>query len=112
VRDGLIACAEKGGSSETELRRKIAMGHTVLWETSNGTLALDRTTDDACIAWLGAGKNVIREWLAQEPAIAAWAKEQGCRVLRLEGRRGWLRVLPHWTFKGMIDGVARMEREL
>jgi hypothetical protein len=33
--------------------------------------------------------------------VAAWAKANGCRAMRLIGRRGWLRRLD-WPLKGVI----------
>lgn len=38
----------------------------------------------------------MKDWLACEPIITAWAKENGCSQLEGFARKGWLRVLPHW----------------
>lgn len=108
----LVECAKKGGSTEDELARKIERGHTVIWKTDDGCLALDKATDGACVAWLGVGKGAMRQLVAQEPSIAEWALRQGCNTLRIEGRKGWLRMFPHWEFVGWVDGVARLERKL
>ena len=106
----LVACAEKGGSSEAELQRKIDEGHTVLWPTENGCLALDRAVDGACVIWLGVGD--MRQIVAQEEAIIAWAKERGCTSVRIEGRKGWQRIFPHWHNAGWDDGIVRLERKI
>lgn len=106
----LVACAEKGGSSETELQRKIDAGHTKLWPVEGGCFALDRATDGACVVWLGVGDlNALR---AEEKPIAEWAKAQGCNKVRIEGRKGWKRVFPHWQDMGLIDGVTVLERAI
>jgi hypothetical protein len=33
----------------------------------------------------------------------------GVKCLRLWGRKGWLRLLPHWTFCGVEDGLVILE---
>ena len=105
----LVQCAVKGGSSETELRAKIAAGHTVIWDAGAGCFALDRASDGACVVWLGVGD--LRTLVAEENAIAAWAREQGCTKVRIEGRKGWLRVFPHWQ-ASESDGVTVLERTI
>ena len=106
----LVECAKRGGSSEYELLAKIGAGHTVIWDTGTGALALDLTVDDACVAWLGVGEMV--GLLGQEDAIAAFAKNAGCKALRLEGRKGWIRKFKHWRVTEMLDGIVCMERKL
>lgn len=103
----LVACAERGGSSETELRRKIETGHTVLWQVDGGLFALDRAIDGACVVWLGVGD--MKALVAAEGAISAWVKAQGCNKVRIEGRKGWRRVFPHWV-ASECDGVTVLER--
>lgn len=106
----LVKCAERGGSSEQELQRKIDMGHTVLWPVTGGCFALDRAVDGACVVWLGVGQ--MKALVEAENAITAWAKAQGCTKVRIEGRKGWQRVFPHWENKGFVDGVVRLERAI
>ena len=106
----LVKCAERGGSTEAELREKIDQGLTLLWDAGDGLFALDLTTDDVCVAWLGVGR--MAALLEQEKHIERFARAHGCRALRFEGRHGWRRVFRHWEYKGIIDGATRMEREL
>ena len=36
----------------------------------------------------------FRHWIETQPTLMAWAKQRGCDVIRIRGRRGWLRLLP------------------
>lgn len=91
----LVACAERGGSNEAELRRKMALGHTVLWPVVGGCLALDRAEDDALVVWLGVGDG--KALRTAERGVVGFARDIGCDRLRIEGRKGWKRLLTHWT---------------
>ena len=58
------------------------------------TQILKRLTGDICLIWLVAG--TMAELPKYEDAIVAWAIEARCAELRYAGRRGWLKMLPHW----------------
>lgn len=40
--------------------------------------------------WLSGGD--LREIQAHEPVIRAWAEKQGCDLVAISGRRGWVRA--------------------
>lgn len=76
------------------------MGHAIGWPVRDGFLVLVRAADDALVVWIGVGRGV-RGWCGEaEAAVSAFAREIGCRCLRIEGRRGWRRILPHWERVG------------
>lgn len=106
----LVACAERGGHSEAELRDKIAAGHSMEWPVEGGCMVLSRTVDDALLVWLGVGDGAAL--MRAEPAVMALARRLGCTKLRIEGRRGWRRKLPHWTCRDEDDGTVTLELPL
>ena len=44
-----------------------------------------------------------------EPELSAWCKAQGAEVLRIRGRRGWLKKLPEHGFR---EKMVTMEKSL
>lgn len=108
----LVRCAECGGSNEGELLDKLAKGHSRLWPIEGGCLVIDRTVDGAALAWLGVGKGRLKALAKQEGAIAAMARADGCRVLRIHGRRGWIKIFPHWEVTGHDGELVVMELKL
>lgn len=93
----IVKTAERGGSTASDIIDKVSAGHAMGWPVDGGFLVLERTTDDALRIWIGCGINV-RDWCGTaEREVSAFAKEIGCNRLLIEGRRGWRRILPHWT---------------
>lgn len=95
-----MKCAERGGHTASEVIEEVMKGHAIGWPVDGGFLVLCRTEDDAILIWLGVGRGV-RKWCGSAEAdISAFARSIGCNKLRIEGRKGWQRVLPHWTRVG------------
>lgn len=95
-----MKCAERGGHTAAEIIEEFSTGKAVGWPVSDGFLVLARTADDAILIWLGVGRGV-RGWCSEaESQISAFARALGCNRLRIEGRKGWQRILPHWTRVG------------
>lgn len=93
----IVKTAERGGHTAAEIIEEVASGKAVGWPVRDGYLLLARTHDDALLIWVGCGRGV-RNWCGEaEEQISAFAKSIGCNRLRIEGRRGWRRILPHWT---------------
>jgi hypothetical protein len=98
--DEIVRCAERGGKTAADIIEKVSLGHAMGWPVDNGFLVLERTTDDKLRIWLGVGLGV-RDWCrSAEREVSAFAREIGCHCLSIEGRRGWRRILPHWTQVG------------
>lgn len=91
-----MKCAEKGGYAAEEIIEETEAGRAMGWPVEGGFLLLARTHDDAMLIWVGVGRGV-RDWCADaEARVSAFAKAVGCNRLRIEGRKGWRRILPHW----------------
>ena len=41
----------------------------------------------------------LDEVMSLQPALEAFGREHGCKVMRMEGRKGWARVLPQHGWK-------------
>ena len=96
----IVACAEKNGSSAAEIIEKVGAGHAIGWPVDGGYLVLCRAEDDALVVWIGVGRKV-RHWCGKaESDVSEFARAIGCRALRVEGRKGWRRILPHWKRVG------------
>lgn len=96
----IVKCAERGGSQASDIIEKVGAGHAIGWPVADGFLVLERTFDDRLRIWIGVGKGV-RHWCGEaEAAVSAFARAIGCRCLLIEGRKGWQRILPHWTRVG------------
>ncbi len=96
----IIKCAERGGYTASEVIVEVMKGHAIGWPVDGGFLVLCRTEKDEILIWLGVGEGV-RNWCGKAEAdISAFAKAVGCNKLKIEGRKGWQRILPHWTRVG------------
>lgn len=96
----IVKCAERGGHSASEVIEEVSAGRAIGWPVDEGYLVLCRTAKDEILIWLGVGKGV-RKWCGQaEAEIGQFARAVGCSKLRIEGRKGWQRILPHWTRVG------------
>jgi hypothetical protein len=96
LRTGLCAFAD--------IEQDILVGKALLWLALSGTR--DDVTIDAvattrleltdagkvCVITACAGKDMAR-WLPLIRGIEDYAKAEGCRRVRIFGRKGWLRVL-------------------
>jgi len=98
--DQIVKCAERGGHTAAEIIEEVAKGHAIGWPVDDGFLVLARTEDDRILIWLGVGRGV-RNWCGKaEKEVSEFARAIGCKALRIEGRRGWRRILPHWKQVG------------
>lgn len=105
--------AEKGDQNWDDCLHKFRAGHTVLWNEGVNVLALDNAADGACVVWLGRGFDVRNWWNKAQTEVARFALQNGCFKLRIEGRKGWKRILqPHWTLIEETDREVVLELEL
>lgn len=93
----IVKTAERGGHTANDVIVEVMKGHAIGWPVDGGYLVLCRTEDDRILIWIGVGEGV-RKWCGQaEAEIVEFARSIGCVALRIEGRKGWRRILPHWT---------------
>lgn len=105
----LQPAADAAGYSLADLEHKLATGHAMLWHAGEMTVTSEVDEEGVCDIRLGGGK-MTREALRElECAVLTSPFHIGVKKLRVWGRKGWLRLLPHWTFCGMEDGLAILE---
>jgi hypothetical protein len=94
------AIAKTGLAAFTEIERDVLDGASLLWITWNGaaieaaaSTSLQHTdAGNVCVITACAGSDMAR-WLPLISKIEAYARSEGCRCVRIFGRKGWARVL-------------------
>ncbi|MCK1387374.1 hypothetical protein IVB31_24300 [Bradyrhizobium sp. 21] len=94
------AIAKTGLAQFAMIERDILDGRSLLWVAWNGSMieaaastSLQQTdAGKVCIITACAGTGMTR-WLSLIRAIEAYAQAEGCRCVRIFGRKGWARVL-------------------
>lgn len=94
------ATAETGLSAFASIERDILLGVSLLWVAWNGAVieaaaatSLQQTdAGNVCVITACAGTGMTR-WLPLIRGIEAYAQAEGCRCVRIFGRKGWARVL-------------------
>lgn len=79
--------------TEAELLEQIAHGRVQLWRGAHSAMLtqLVHGPEPFVLVWLGGGE--LGELLAMRPGVEAWARANGARAIRINGRRGWRRAL-------------------
>jgi hypothetical protein len=98
------AVQRTGLSFFADMERDVLGGRALLWLALSGTcpdVAIDAVATTRlelteagkiCVITACEGKNMTR-WLPLIRGIEDYAKAEGCRCVRIFGRKGWLRVL-------------------
>ncbi len=94
------AIVTTGLSAFASIERDILLGASLLWLAWDGSVieaaaatSLQQTdAGKVCIITACAGTGMTR-WLPLIGGIEAYARAEGCRCVRIFGRRGWGRVL-------------------
>lgn len=66
---------------------------------------------DYCLLLCLSGKN-MENWLHVLPTIESWAKTEGCKSMRIQGRKGWSRLLGYEITGRDELSLHIMEKEL
>lgn len=102
-----------GGHDWAEICRKVDAQHCQIWlavtDRPIAALITQMTTDDVLECLIAGGTDAKLWARVAEGYLARFADENGSQRLRIWGRRGWLRVFPHWTHIRDEDGLAVME---
>lgn len=105
----LQPAANAAGYSLADLEHKLATGHAMLWHAGEMTVTSEVDEEGVCDIRLGGGK-MTRQALAElEHAVLTSPFHSCINSIRVWGRKGWLRLLPHWTFCGVEDGLVILE---
>lgn len=97
------------GTHDLEDVRDLLLSAPVqLWTTANAAMVTVVETyprKKMLRGWLSGGK--LEEIVAYEPKIRDWAKRQGCDLIVIGGRKGWLRA-----FEGYQEASTVIAREI
>lgn len=107
----LKPAADAGGYSLRELSKSLRKGEAALWHSGGMTVTTEVGQDNVCDARLGGGKMTFKDMRTIEQMIMSAPCHRDVVKYRIWGRKGWMRVFPHWKFCGMEDGLAVLERE-
>jgi hypothetical protein len=100
----LSAILRTGLSQPTDIECDILNGHQLLWLAWDGAIKAAASThlaNNVCTVTACGGAN-MNEWLSLFAQIEQYAKNEGCRCVRIFGRKGWLRVLKGYEAKHII----------
>lgn len=94
------ALAEGMGEWNAEdIKAAIKLNEMQAWAAYDGKMVAGMVTQilnyprkRVCDLLLASGERMA-DWLVWIDFIKAWAKREGCHVVRVMGRRGWLRTL-------------------
>ncbi|MCK1393644.1 hypothetical protein [Bradyrhizobium sp. 1] len=94
------AIVRTGLSAFATIERDILAGISLLWVAWNGSVveaaastSLQQTeAGKVCVITACAGTGMTR-WLSLIRGIEAYAEAEGCRCVRIFGRKGWARLL-------------------
>jgi len=108
------ACRRTGLDAFSDIEADILVGRSLLWVAWNGhaieaaaaTILINSEFGKVCIITVCGGSNMTH-WLPLIRQIENYARCEGCRRVRIYGRKGWLRVLDGYGQKHVI-----MDKEL
>ena len=98
------AIVRTGLSAFADIEREVLDGNALLWIAASGeesARAIDAVASTSlhqtdggmvCVITACAGRKMSR-WLPLIAGIEAYARDEGCRSIRIFGRLGWQRVL-------------------
>jgi hypothetical protein len=108
------ACYRTKLNAFEDIAADILSGRSLLWMAWNGltvesaaaTVLINSEIGKVCIITVCGGSDMKR-WVPLIDQIETYAKAEGCRRVRIYGRKGWLHVLDGYEEKHII-----MDKEL
>lgn len=108
------ACYRTKLNAFADIEADILAGRSLLWMAWNGrtveaaaaTILINSEIGKVCIITVCGGFDMER-WLPLIKQIETYAKAEGCKRVRIYGRKGWLHVLDGYREKHII-----MDKEL
>lgn len=103
---------ERGGHDWNEVNRWFEIGAACTWAIGDlGYVVTLANTDNEIEAVLCGGERA-RDWIEPlEAAVSAFPAHRG-HTLRIEARRGWKRLLPHWNATDLPNGRVLLTMEV
>lgn len=92
-------------SSFEDIEDAILAGRQLLWLAWNGEAieaAASTSIDRDVLVVVACGGSQRDNWLGLLSQIEDYAKSQGCRCVRIYGRKGWARALPAYRNRFVI----------
>ena len=83
-----------------DVARAVEEGRMQAWTAGDSLVVTEVLTFPKARAlnvFLAVGN--LDEVMSLQPALEAFGREHGCKVMRMEGRRGWAQVLPRHGWK-------------
>ena len=92
--------------TEERVLAELMAGRAQLWPGKRAAFVTQLAIGDEpyILVWLAGGD--LRELLAMQPGIEAWARAQGAAAAWINGRKGWARALGKTGFEPR-DGELR-----
>jgi hypothetical protein len=111
----ILAAMQRGGISDfAEIESAVLAGTNLLWLALDdhtihaaAVTALHRVNGDTLCTIVACGGRDHARWLALKSTLEDFARAEGCRAIRLLGRRGWARLLPDYQTTRIL-----MQKEL
>jgi hypothetical protein len=108
------ACYRTRLNAFADIEADILSGRSLLWmawsgrtvEAAVATILINSEAGKVCVITVCGGSDMKR-WLPLIERIEAYAKAEGCKRVRIYGRKGWLHVLDGFEEKHVI-----MDKEL
>ena len=105
------ACCRTKLNAFADIEADILSGRSLLWmgrtvESSVATILINSEIGKVCIITVCGGSDMKR-WLPLIDQIETYARAEGCKRVRIYGRKGWLHVLDGFEEKHVI-----MDKEL
>lgn len=101
---------QRGGLGRfADVERDVLEGYALLWLAWDGKKILCATVtkivtsdvDKACLI-VACGGGSVRRWIALIASIEGYARAEGCDLVRLMGRPGWISLLPQYRAHKVI----------
>lgn len=110
VKPLLKAATDRTGlSAFRDIEYDVLYGDALVWiASSNGAVeaaastSLQETDEGLICVITACGGTEMHRWLPLFSQIEAYAQAEGCRAVRIYGRKGWLRVLSGYASKHVI----------
>jgi hypothetical protein len=97
--------SNSGDWTTEELRNAVCSGDQLLWITWDGSEIKAYCTTkiipapQGWICWVVACAGQDDDWPSRIKPIEEYAKDWGCKYMRIQGRNGWARVFRDYEFE-------------
>ena len=105
-RDRIERAISKVGVSEfAPIEKDILSGRSLLWLAYDGLIvhaaAVTELADNICTIVACGGEN-LPQFLPLLSDLEQFARNEGCKAVRIVGRKGWVRILKDYKTKAII----------